>query len=214
MLRGLDCHVIYTIPIAMVYSGRATRLEDNYDTPDVLPMVMVRNPDKTINRQGLIKLRELVLRRIQLIEPRLAKTLVGPVEGLVAPPVFNSPKTLNYLCFMSGGHVRNLMQLIQKAIDWTEELPITVHAARRAVEEARETYHRQIQEDQWDILANAHCHKQVKRDEDHLQLLLNRCLLEYRYYDGKETLQTWCDVHPLIEEIRPFKEALSRVLRL
>ncbi|MEM9819190.1 MAG: ATP-binding protein, partial [Cyanobacteria bacterium P01_D01_bin.6] len=30
ILRGLDCHVIYTVPISMVYSERATRLEDNY----------------------------------------------------------------------------------------------------------------------------------------------------------------------------------------
>lgn len=211
MLRGLKCHVIYTVPITMVYSGRATRLEDNYDTPDVLPMVMVRNPDNSINQQGLTKLKELVLRRIQIIEPKLTQTLVGFVEGLDIPPVFDSPETLDQLCFMSGGHVRNLMQLIQKAIDWTEELPINAQAVNRAVEEARQTYRRQIQEDQWDVLASVYHHRQVKRDEAHLRLLLNRCLLEYRYYDENEALQTWCNVHPLVEGIRQFQEALSRV---
>ncbi|PSN13886.1 hypothetical protein C7271_22135 [filamentous cyanobacterium CCP5] len=53
ILRGLDCHVIYTVPISMVYSERATRLEDNYDKPDVLPMVMMRYPDGTPNPEGL-----------------------------------------------------------------------------------------------------------------------------------------------------------------
>ncbi len=211
MLKGLECHVIYTVPITMVYSGRATRLEDNYDTPDVLPMVMVRNFDNSANQQGLNKLKELISRRIQIIDSRLTQTLVGSVEGLEIPPVFDNSETLDKLCLMSGGHVRNLMQLIQKAIDWTEELPITAQAVNRAVEEARQTYRRQIQEDQWDLLANVYHHRQIKRDEAHLRLLLNRCLLEYRYYDENEALQTWCNVHPLVEGIRQFQEALSRI---
>jgi len=49
ILRGLVCHVIYTVPIAMVYSGRATQLEDNYEKTNILPMVMVKNPDGTVN---------------------------------------------------------------------------------------------------------------------------------------------------------------------
>lgn len=211
MLRGLDCHVIYTVPIAMVYSERATRLEDNYDKPDVLPMVMVRNLDGSINTDGLAKLRELIFRRIRLIDPKLAQALDGNVEGLGVPPVFDSPETINQLCLMSGGHARNLMQLIQTSIDWTDKLPITAQAAKRSIEEARETFRRTIQEHQWDILANA-CHqKEAKSDEEHLRLLLNRCLLAYRYYDENEDLQIWCNVHPLIEGIKQFQEALARL---
>jgi hypothetical protein len=209
MLRGLECHVIYTVPIAMVYSDRATRLEDNYDKPDVLPMVMVRNPDSSVNAEGLAKLRELIWRRIKLIDPKLVQTLDGTTEGLEVPAVFDSPETVNQLCLMSGGHVRNLMQLIQKAIDWTDDLPITAQAAKRAIEEARETYRKTVREDQWEVLANT-CHQQrAKSDEQHLRLLLNRCLLEYRYYDENEALQIWCNVHPLVQGIRQFQEALT-----
>ena len=212
MLRGLACHVIYTVPIAMVYSERATRLEDNYDKPDVLPMIMVKNPDGTVNQAGLTKLRELICRRIQLVDPKLVQTLEGAVAGIETPPVFDSPETVEQLCLMSGGHVRILMQLIQKAIDWTDTLPITAQAAKRAIEEARETYRLTIQEHQWEILADA-CHrKQAKSDEQHMRLLFNRCLLEYRYYDEQETLQTWHNVHPLIEGFKPFKEAIIKIL--
>jgi hypothetical protein len=211
VLRGLACHIIYTVPIAMVYSGRATQLEDNYDKPDVLPMIMVRNPDGSENNAGLAKLRELICRRVALIEPNLVHTLEGPIKGLNAPPVFDSPETINHLCLMSGGHVRNLMQLIQKAIDWTDELPITAKATRRAIEETRETYQKTVQESQWEVLARA-CHlKQADNDEEHLRLLLNRCLLEYRYYDVNEALIIWCNIHPLIEGIPRFQEALSKV---
>jgi len=214
ILRGLECHVIYTVPIAMVYSERATRLEDNYDKPDVLPMIMVRNSDGSINTDGLAKLRELVCRRIELVDSRLVQTLDGKVEGLDAPPVFDHADTLKQLCLMSGGHVRNLMQLIQKSIEWTDELPIRGQAARRAIEEARETYRRSIQEHQWEILARVCESKQSDNNEEHLRLLLNRCLLEYRYYDDSEVLQIWCNVHPLIEGIRKFQDTLEKVKSL
>lgn len=185
LLRGLACHVIYTVPIAMVYSGKATQLEDNYDKPDVLPMVMVRNPDGSENQAGIAKMREIIYRRVEAIDPNLVKTLEGPIAGLDTPPVFDNPDTLKLLCLMSGGHVRNLMQLIQKAIESIDELPINGEAAIWAIEEARETYQRAIQEHQWEILARA-CHlKQADNDEEHLRLLLNRCLLEYRYYENR-----------------------------
>ncbi len=208
ILLSLACHVIYTVPIAMIYSGQATQLENNYDTPNVLPMVMVRNEDGSDNIAGLDKLKEVICRRLNLIDPRLVETLTGQVNGLDFPAVFDSPETLRLLCSMSGGHVRNLMQLIQKALDWTDELPITAKAARRAVEEIRETYRKTVQEDQWEILARV-CHlKEMDNDDEHLRLLLNRCLLEYRYYNKNDQLQTWYNVHPLIEGIPRFQTAL------
>lgn len=203
MLRGLECHVIYTVPISMVYSERATRLEDNYDKPDVLPMVMVRNLDGSSNPAGLDKFRELITKRIVLIEPELATS--------VDTQVFDSAETLERLCLISGGHVRNLMQLIQRAIDWTDELPITSEAVQIAIEEARDTYRNAILEEQWQILARVCSLKYAENNEQHLRLLLNRCLLEYRYYDGKKKLQRWYNLHPLIEEIEQFQKALAQV---
>ncbi|MEM9906472.1 MAG: ATP-binding protein, partial [Cyanobacteria bacterium P01_D01_bin.44] len=163
------------------------------------------------NADGIAKLRELVCLRLQLISPQLAQTMDGPVAGLDVPAVFDRPDTLDLLCKMSGGHVRNLMQLIQKAIDWTDTLPITAKAASRAIEEARETYRKTVQEHQWSLLAAA-CHqKQFLRDTEHFQLLFNRCLLEYRYYDENEELQSWCNVHPLIQGIHRFQTELAKV---
>ncbi|WP_293071407.1 MULTISPECIES: ATP-binding protein [unclassified Moorena] len=214
MLGNLACHVIYTVPIKMVYSGRATQLENNYDKPDVLPMIMIRNPDGTENKLGLDKMRELICRRIALIEPNLLQTLEGKVDGLDFPPVFDNGQTLKNLCLMSGGHVRNLMQLIQKAIDWTDELPITGKAAKRAIEETRETYQKTVQESEWETLARA-CHlKQAYNDDAHLDLLFKRCLLEYHYHDQNKNLHIWRNVHPLIAGIPRFQNELAKVRAL
>ncbi|NEQ86903.1 MAG: ATP-binding protein [Moorea sp. SIO2I5] len=213
MLGGLACHVVYTVPIAMMYSGRASQLANDYYT-NVLPMIMIRNPDGTENERGIDKMRELICRRIDLIEPNLLQTLEGKVDGLDFPPVFDNGETLKNLCLMSGGHVRNLMQLIQKAIDWTDELPITEEAAKRAIEEARQIYRLSVQDKEWEILARA-CHvQQAYNNDDHLDLLLKRCLLEYRYYDKKKKLHIWYKVHPLIEGIPRFKDELARVRAL
>ena len=203
VMRGLACHVIYTVPISMIYSGQASQLESTYDQPIILPMVMVRNPDGSENAAGVGKIREVIVRRIDLIKPGLLQNL--------DPPVFDDPSTLKLLCLMSGGHVRNLMQLVQKALNWTEDLPITAKAVRRAIEEARETYRITIQENQWGNLARASHLKQAENNTGHLRLLYDRCLLEYRYYDNNDALQVWCNVHPLIEGIPKFQDALAKV---
>ncbi len=204
LLRGLDCHLIYTVPISMVYSERATRLEDNYDKPDVLPMIMVCNPDGTTNQAGLAKLKEVISKRIEAIDPVLAVGLESQV--------FDSAATLDRLCLMSGGHVRNLVQMMRTAVDWTAELPITAKAVQRAVEAARDTYRDTVLSNQWEILAQVYQTKQAEHNnEQHQRLLLNRCLLEYRYYDDQQRLRRWYNVHPLIVELEKFQAAVQRV---
>ncbi len=210
MLRGLKCHVIYTVPIDVVYSDSVTNIEASYHKLDVVPMMMVRNRDGSVNEAGLNKLRELICQRVRLIKPELEKTLDNKVEGLNLPSVFDSPETLNNLCLMSGGHMRDLMKLIQSAIEQVDELPITERAAKLSIEKMREIYRKGIQEYNWDILAQANRCKDKKDDKEHLRLLRNRSLLEYRYYDENDSLQIWCDVHPLIEKTPKFKDALSK----
>lgn len=203
VLRGLKCHVIYTVPIQMVYSERATRLEDYYDKPDVLPMISVRNPSGKLNREGVLKLREMIRQRIALVDANLAANL--------ETQFFQDEVTLNKLCGMSGGHVRILMQMIQRSLDWIDDLPITAEAVQIAIEITRDTYRDAIRADQWETLAAISDCKQSDNSESHLRLLLNRCLLEYRYYDDQNRLQRWCDVHPLIKDIEPFQQALKKI---
>ncbi len=37
------------------------------------------------------------------------------------------------------------------------------------------------------------------------------CLLEYRYLDDDGEMQRWYDIHPLIQEISEFKEAVAKL---
>lgn len=203
LMRGLDCHVIYTAPIQMIYSPRVTQLEDNYGKPDVLPLVMVRAFSGRANAQGLNKFKDLICRRLAYIDPLLPDHL--------DTYVFDSADTRNRLCFMSGGHMRVLMQLLQKSMDQIDELPITAEAAQIAIQEQRDTYRTGISRERWELFARVHISKQMENDEDTLLLLLNRCLTEYRYYDDEMKLIQWGDVHPLLEGFSQFQTALENL---
>lgn len=200
-LKALDCHVIYTIPISMVYSNRATELINNYNDPQVLPMIMVQNPDGTTNEAGLAKIKELIEKRVKQVNP----------DQSLETGVFDSRETLERLCLMSGGHVRNLLLMMQEAITRTEDLPITAKAAQRAITQARDVYRRTPEEGEWQILAKVSQTQRILNDEQHRNLLFSRCILEYRYYDEEGEMQPWYDVHPLIKGIKQFKDCLAQL---
>ncbi|MGB7890384.1 MAG: ATP-binding protein [Microcoleus sp.] len=200
-LKALDCHVIYTIPISMVYSNRATELINNYNDPQVLPMIMVQNPDGSTNEAGLAKIKELIEKRVKQVNPNQSLD-----TGL-----FDSRETLERLCLMSGGHVRNLLLMMQEAITRTEDLPITAKAAQRAITQARDVYRRTPEEGEWQVLAKVSQTQRILNDEQHRNLLFSRCILEYRYYDEEGEMQPWYDVHPLIKGIKQFKDSLAQL---
>lgn len=202
-LKGLKCHVIYTVPISMVYSRRATLLEDSYGKAKVLPMIMVRTPDNAIYTPGIEKLKELIAKRVAQFDIKLSQALDSQI--------FDSAETLNKLCLMSGGHVRILMSLMQTSLERTKTLPISPNAVQRAITEARETYRNAIEEKEWITLAKVSRLKRIQNDDLHRLLLQNRCLLEYRCLDSEGEIKRWYDIHPLIKGIEEFQEALLQI---
>ncbi|MBE9056298.1 AAA family ATPase [Sphaerospermopsis sp. LEGE 08334] len=200
-LKALDCHLIYTVPIAMVYSARATDLRDIYGDPQILPMLMVRTPRGEIYQPGLKKVKEVISRRIRQFAPD------KPLET----EIFDSSQTLERLCLMSGGHVRNLLLLTQDAIGRTQDLPISERAVRRAITQAGDTYRRAVENHQWSLLAEVSLSKRIINDDQYRSLMFNRCLLEYRYLDEEGEMQRWYDIHPLIQGIQEFKEAVENL---
>ena len=206
-LRGLDCHLIYTVPIAIVYSELCIELQNNFDETSVLPMVMLRHEDNSINEKGLKKFQEMIVKRIEEVtlkdQPNIGQDLAQALDS----KVFVSSEVLDRLCLMSGGHVRLLMKMIQKAIDWTEDLPISKQAVNTAIEEAKNDYRNTIFEHQWPLLREVAATKQIpnnESDREYQRLLASRCILQYRYYDENDKLQLWYDVHPLVKDLEKF----------
>ena len=109
---------------------------------------------------------------------------------------------------MTGGHVRNLILLMQTALDHVDALPITAKAAQRAITQARDVYQRTVEHEQWKILAKVYRTNEIQNDEAHRKLLFNRCILQYAYFDADAELKSWYDVHPLITKIKEFNDEL------
>jgi hypothetical protein len=201
-MKGLKCHVIYTAPIALLHS-RGMEVENRYSDRDILPMVVVRNRDGSLNASGMEAMRKIIRLRIETIDRELAKAID---RGL-----FESPELLDRVCEMSGGHMRILMQLVQKALDWTDVLPIQTRAVNRALSSARQTYRDAINFEWWDDLAQIYLTQQLRRDNRSQQFLADRCVLQYFEEDEDGECNEWFNVHPLILKIDHFQSALERV---
>lgn len=199
-LKALDCHIVYTVPISMVHSNRAADLSNNYDhDPQVLPMIMVCNRSGDEHLPGIAKIKELIEKRVQKVAPHLS----------LETGLFDTEETLKRLCLMSGGHVRDLLKMMQEVMNRIDDLPITAKAAQRAITRARDVYRRTPEKHEWQILANVSLSHRIENEEKYRNLLFNRCILEYRYYDDEGETRPWYDVHPLIKGLEEFKEAVA-----
>jgi hypothetical protein len=200
-LKALNCHIIYTVPISMVYSRWSTELEANYGIPRVLPSIMVRQEDNQPYQPGLDILRTMILRRVPT-----------PLQDSLVPTVFESEQVLQKLCLMSGGYSRDLMILVREAINKTEMLPIGIKAINSAIGNLRDVYERAIEPEEWIQLAQVSLSKQVTTSPSYLSLLFKRCMLQYSYFDESGTRRTFLDVHPVIEKLDRYTRARSDLL--
>jgi hypothetical protein len=201
-LKALDCYLVYTAPISLIYSKWGTEVKENYGgEPQVLPMLMVRTREGEVYQPGLAKMKEIVAKRVSLHAPKLN----------LEREVFDSPATLERLCLMSGGHMRELISLIQGAINKTGALPISSRALNRASSDSRLVYERAVEAHEWEMLANVFKKKDIENNNQYRSLLFNRCVLEYRYLDEQGGTQCWYNVHPLLHNSERFKEAVSKL---
>jgi hypothetical protein len=198
-LVALKCHVIYTIPISLAYSQLLTEMEERYKPVEVLPMVMVRKLDGSPCDRGVALLKQILQNRFRMA-----------AAGLELADAFESAEGLEQLCLMSGGHARNLMNLMKAALQHTSQLPISDRSVKRAISELRDTYRKVIDEGEWQLLARVAKDKLiVENNQQFRSLSFRRCILEYRYLDDAGEVQIWHDVHPLVRGLEGFQRAIG-----
>lgn len=199
-LKALDCHLVYTVPISLIYSDRSSSLTDIYGTPQVLPMIMVQTSEDEPYQPGINKVIEVLQKRLNTVDD--SKSIVD---------LFENRSSLEMLCLMSGGHARNLLLLMKEALKLTNTLPISNKALQRSVSELRNTYKNTIYSNEWEALARVHHTKEIVNDQLYRGLLFNRCILEYRYPEPNGESKVWYDIHPLIKGIKEFQDTYNRL---
>ena len=187
-LAALKCHVLYTLPISMVFSPNVQQLKNIFTSPcRTLPMVKVVDQQGADVAAGLQAMRDIVYRRLQAADVPKAAAI-------------DTADTLTDLCRMSGGHLRTLHILLRSACVRLNDLPITRFAAEQAIGEMRVGMERALTRPDF-----FHTLKQI--DETHVlpgsnldeMLLYNQYVMEYLNGD------VWYGVNPIVKMMSKFK---------
>ncbi|MEM8642575.1 MAG: SAV_2336 N-terminal domain-related protein [Cyanobacteria bacterium P01_G01_bin.54] len=196
-LRQLDAHLVYTIPLMLRFSDKRLIVEQRLGEISILPMVPVRWPDGMVHREGLAKLQEMILARAL---PEL------PPENRPGqiPQLFDDPTTLEHLCLMSGGHLRNLLRYIQSCLRRSKQLPIQRSSVDQTLQQARAELMLSIAPNEWTLLRKVHITKALICEEEY-DLLLLRSLWVFEY----RTNQTqWFELNPLLANAHQLQDEM------
>ena len=190
-LRGLECHVVYTIPLELTFSDKIATLVNHTGggvSSEILPMVSVKLPNNNLYDKGISKLKEMILARAF---PNIDR---GNRISLISE-VFDDSKTLERMCVISGGHIRTLLGILFDCLKM-QDPPIQYKSLEKAVTERREGLRRSVKEYEWSLLRQVSLHKKLSREPEYQSLLRRMLVFEYRNGRG----HSWFDVNPILLE--------------
>lgn len=198
-LRRLNCHVIYTIPLALIFSNEYQSLKNRLGggvAPKMLPMVPIQKRDRTLDTKGLILLQQLVLARaFPKLTPRQRIACI--------PKLFDNNITLNRLCLISGGHVRTLLGLLYNCLQQNDP-PFDRDCIEEVIKGYRDDILLAVDNNEWKMLAQV-VQQQTIRGEQEYQILL-RSLFVYEYQDQEGR---WFGINPALAETTRFKQMIK-----
>jgi energy-coupling factor transporter ATP-binding protein EcfA2 len=193
-LQELHCTIIYTVPISVLCSPKnPLSLFDG--NPHIVPMVNIYQLDRNIrnldyNQLGLDAIASLVEKRVDI------------------NAVFNSRAELLELAKASGGHVRQLMQMMRSACQTasTKKHPkILAEDVIYAIKQQQFSFERFIPNDHYPLLAQVCINKDVSKDDIGQLMLFNTSVLEY---NGDNR---WNYPNPVVKQNEFFQKALAEI---
>jgi hypothetical protein len=189
-LTRLNCHLVYTMPLALKFSNEYGMLTQRYEEPKVLPMVPVQLQDGSPCEAGLALLRQMVLSRA-FPDLETAQQLEHIAD------VFDRPETLDRLCQASGGHVRDLLRMLNDWIKKGRELPLKAEILEEVIRARRNEMGLPVSDEEWELLRQVRQRKKVSGDQGYQTLIRSRLVFEYR-----DRGESWFDVNPILADAR------------
>ena len=189
-LQELNCTIIYTVPLSVLYSPQ--NAIKNFDCPHIVPMVNIYefnrdSCDLNYNEVSLNAMASLVERRVE------------------ADKIFESREQLLELAKASGGHVRQLMQMMRTACitaSGRSHAKIMTEDVTYAVKQEQFNFERFIPQNHYPVLAQVCLTKNINKDEISELILFNLSVLEY---NGKNR---WNYPNPVVKQNEEFQKAL------
>ncbi len=200
-LRKFNCHVVYTIPLGLIFSNEYEALKNRLGggvAPKVLPMVLARQRDGQDYEPGIALLRQLVLARaFPDFDQNLRLKLVTEI--------FEQPETLNRLCRISGGHVRNLLGLLYSCLQ-RQDPPFSQECLESVIKDYRDDLVLAITDDEWQLIFQVVQQQSVKGEAEYQALLRSMFVFEYRDHQGR-----WFGINPALAEAEKFQLWLAQM---
>jgi len=198
-LSRLNCHVVYTIPLGLVFSNENETLKQRMGggiSPKVLPMVPVKNRNGGQDENGVNLLRHMILARAF---PKVA--IAQRLDYL--PQIFESLDLIDRLCLVSGGHVRNLLGLVWNCIQQSDP-PFSQAIIEQVIRERRDGLARAIDDDEWNLIFQVVKNQSVKGETEYQTLL--RSMFVFEYYDSQGG---WFGINPILTETKRYQDWLA-----
>ena len=193
-LQDLNCTVIYTVPISVLCSPK--NIANTFDCDlHIVSMVniydLVRGDcDLDYDQTGLEAMTRVIEQRV------------------VVESVFESRQQLLELVQASGGHVRQLMQMMRAACNTAQtrsRLKIQAEDVTYAINQQQFAFERIIPEEHYPLLAKVCLSKNVSKDETGQLMLFNTSVLEYNGMDR------WNYPNPVVKRSQFFQQALAEL---
>ncbi|HAG85165.1 MAG TPA: KAP family P-loop domain-containing protein, partial [Cyanobacteria bacterium UBA12227] len=99
------------------------------------------------------------------------------------------------LCYVSGGHVRDLLKLLNDWIKKERELPLRRETLERLIREYRSDITLRISDLEWELLRQVQQRKWVSDNEGYEALIRSRLVFEYHQDE-----ETWFDINPILAD--------------
>lgn len=188
-LTQLNCHCIFTFPIALLYNIRFNAIKNRYDEDYILPMIKVSRKEGGVYEEGVEIMRRIVKQRMSL-------------------SLFEDQTILTDMIHYSGGCLWDLFNLIKDASDSAMDFESSV-IRRRDFESAyrilkrgyeftiAENSERGVTVDEYyTALVECATDRTKKPKSTDIMLDLRNNLTVLGYNDTG-----WSDVHPVVRDI-------------
>ncbi|MEH2013210.1 P-loop NTPase fold protein [Nostoc sp.] len=194
-LQELDCTIIYTVPISVLCSPK-NPLNQFDGNPHIVPMVNIYEFERdrchlNYNQTGLEAVASVIEKRVDI------------------DAVFASRQELLDLAKASGGHVRQLMQMMRTACQTAstrKHSKIIAEDIIYAVKQQQFSFERFIPEEHYAFLAQVCITKNVSKDDIGQLMLFNTSVLEY---NGEKR---WNYPNPVVKQNEFFQKAIESAL--
>ena len=190
-LQELNCTVIYTVPISVIYSDK--NLNNAFGRPNIVPMV---NLYQFAPELPQLQYKDAVIKA-------LASVIAQRIDW---KSVFASGSLLVQLVKASGGHMRQLMQMTATACltaatrGHSKVLPEDIVYA---IKQEQFNFERVIPDHHYPLLVQVCRTKRILQNADGQKMLFNTSVLEY---NGD---RRWNYINPVVKGSDAFKQAFA-----